>query len=126
MGQEQVLFTWLDYALLAITVIVSLGLGLYRALAGSSRNTTDEYLMGSRSLRVFPAAVSFTVSFVSAVAIIGFPAETYFFGSTFWFHIPSSCLGIVAAAFSYVPLFYPLKMTSVNEVSKILGNLCYN
>ena len=64
MKQEgTVLFTWLDYALLAVTAIVSLGLGLYPSLATGRQNTTDEYLMGGRRLRIFPVAVSLTVSY---------------------------------------------------------------
>ena len=56
------------------------------------------------------------VSFISAIGILGTPAEMYAFGTQFSMYVIAAGLGCVYGAFIFVPLFYPLKLTSSFEV----------
>ena len=57
------------------------------------------------------------VSFQSAVMVLGYVAEMYTYGLTFWpGKIISGSIGIYIIERLFVPWFYPLKLTSVYEV----------
>ena len=45
-------FHWLDYVVFVLTIVVSLGIGVYFALSGDRQKTTGEYLTGNRQLKV--------------------------------------------------------------------------
>ena len=72
--------------------IYEIYLGIYHSCTGGKQRTTDEYLRGGKDIGVIPAALSLTVSFVSSIMIIGWPAvhlwRTVFLG---WIWI---CSGI--------------------------------
>ena len=116
----QVIFMWLDYTIFVATVLLSLAIGLYQAFTSRRRLTTDEYLMGNRNMSMFPVAVSLTVSFLSAISILGYPVEIYYFGSTFLFIIVGGLLGVLTAVYFFIPVLYPLRMTSINEVGVLI------
>ena len=76
-------------------------------------------------------------SYVSAILVLGFPAEMYAFGGQMWLNAAGTALGAILACVLYVPVFYPLKLTSINEASFFnisrnelpnkckLSNICY-
>lgn len=51
------LFTWADYLLFALTLLVSSLVGVYHAWRGASASTS-EYLMGGKKMPIFPVAMS--------------------------------------------------------------------
>ena len=57
------------------------------------------------------------VTFVTAIGMLGAPAEMYAYGTQFVMHIIAAALGCVYGAVLFVPLLYPLKLTSSFEVS---------
>lgn len=118
-------FTWIDYALLVATVIVSLGMGLYQALKGDKQRTTEEYLMADRKMKIVPVAVSLTISFISGISLLGLPAEIYFYGIHYWFTTLGGMCGIAISAFCHVPVYYPLRMVSINEVNIIIFSVLF-
>ena len=63
-----------------------------------------------------PVGLSMLMSFMSAIMILGSTAEMYTKG-TQWFMIgPGICLAVVICACLFVPLLYPLQLTSIFEV----------
>ena len=57
------------------------------------------------------------VSFQSAISVLGYVAEMYTYGLTFWpAKIIGASIGIYLIERLFVPWFYPLKLTSVYEV----------
>ena len=72
--------------------------------------------VGGKDIGVIPAALSLTVSFVSSIMIIGWPAEVYTFGGQYFLGGFGFALGYLLCAFIYVPVLYPLKTTTANEV----------
>jgi len=108
-------FHVVDYVVFVLTIAVSLGIGVYFACAGGKQKTTGEYLMGDRNLKVVPVAISMLVSFISAQGILGAPTEMYAYGTQFSMHIIAAILGSLYGAYLFVPVFYPLKLTSSFE-----------
>ena len=106
-----------DYAVFGVTIAISIGIGIYYALSGGRQRTTTEYLVGGRTMKFLPVAISLMVSFESSIMMLGLPAEMYVYGVQWWF----SCLGYLVSqtlsAIVMVPLLHPLKITSAYEVS---------
>ena len=75
MGTPKHSFHIADYSVFGVTIIVSLGIGLYYALSGGKQRTTSEYLVGNRRMMIIPVAISLMVSFESSIMMLGTPAE---------------------------------------------------
>ena len=76
-----------------------------------------EFLTASKSLALFPVAMSLLASFQSSVTILGYPAEMFLRGTQFWMVIFAGILAAVVAAEVFLPVYYHLSFTSINEVS---------
>lgn len=105
-----------DYIIFAGTLLVSLGIGFYHSFTGGKQKTTNEYLMGNRQMNILPVTISMTVSYISTITMLGYPAEMYAFGAQFSLGIIAIGIGGCLACAVFVPVFYPLQLTSVNEV----------
>ena len=108
---------WADWLIFAAVLLVSLLVGVYQACAGGKQKTSEEYLRGNRQLPFIPTTISLMVSFISTNSIIGYAAETYTYGSQYSMSILGYALGTVMAVVIFIPVFYPLQLVSVNEVS---------
>lgn len=106
-----------DYAIFALTLLVSLSIGLYYAFTGGKQKTTKEYLMGNRKLRTVPVALSILVSFVSGILVLGTPAEMYTRGTQLTMRTFGYCLACVLSSILFVPLFFAMNVISSFEVS---------
>ena len=106
---------WLDYVIFFATVVTSLGIGLCQA-RGKQR-TTSEFLMGDRKLRVFPVAVSLLVSYLSVITLLGNASELHYFGTSYIFFTIGRTFSYIVTGCVVVPLMYPLRLTSINDVS---------
>ena len=62
--------------------------------------------------------MSLLASFQSSVTILGYPAEMFLRGTQFWMVIFAGVLASVVAAEVFLPVYYGLAFTSVNEVSE--------
>ena len=74
---------------------------------------------------VLPAAMSLMISYLSAITLLGVAAENYFYGITFLLYIFPAIISILLTAFIFVPLFYPLQITSIQEVSSAKVKVLY-
>jgi len=64
-------FGLIDYVAVALTLLISLGIGLYHAIRGRGKETSEDLLMGGRKMTALPIAMSMLVTYFSAIAIIG-------------------------------------------------------
>lgn len=104
-----------DYVVLAISLGISAGIGIYFGCTGTKQSTTKEFLLADRNMSPFPVAMSLIASFISAITVLGTPSEMYIYGSMFWlFALSYIGSGLVAALF--MPIFFRLGVTSANEV----------
>lgn len=51
-------FSWLDYTLFCMMFIISAFIGVYFGCFGSKQSTAKEYLLGGKSMGVFPVGMS--------------------------------------------------------------------
>ncbi|XP_077515823.1 sodium-coupled monocarboxylate transporter 1-like [Amblyomma americanum] len=116
-------FTLWDYLVFGGMLCVSASIGIYYAVMGvRKRATTDDFLMGGRSMSVFPVALSILASFMSAITLLGTASEMYIYGTQYLFIIFSYCLVIPATAYLYMPVFYSLQVTSAYEYLELRFN----
>ena len=104
-----------DYVVFAIMLSGTLVIGIFYAVKGRKQNTS-QYLTGNRNLNFLPVSISMAATFYSSILIIGFPAEFYLYGGMFWLYAGGIAVGAFVAIVVFVPVFHPLKLTSVNEV----------
>ena len=91
-------------------------MGVVFRFTGTQQKTTSDYLMGNRHMSVAPVAVSFAVSFFSGNTILGHSAEIYLHGITLVFGYIGSMIGLLMVIKLLVPVYHPLKLTSVNQL----------
>ncbi|CAG0923130.1 unnamed protein product [Notodromas monacha] len=109
-------FSAADYAVFAGLLAVSAFIGVYYGFfKRKQNNSTADFLMAGRSMGVFPMAMSLMASFMSAITLLGTPAEVYQYGTMYWFIGVSYFLVIPGAAYLYLPVFYQLELTSAYE-----------
>merc|ERR1712130_31796 len=79
------------------------------------RNNEDEdnYATGGKSFSAYPVAFSIGATSMSAITMIGSPAEYYEFGSTYGGGMLSDIVSMFFAAFLYLPIYYDLGVPSV-------------
>uniref|UniRef100_A0A0B6ZCF7 Sodium-coupled monocarboxylate transporter 1 n=1 Tax=Arion vulgaris TaxID=1028688 RepID=A0A0B6ZCF7_9EUPU len=104
-----------DYVMLGIMLLVSMGIGIFFAVSGNKNKTKVEYLLGSRSLGAIPVCLSLFATFQSAISLLGTPAEVYTYGTMVMYGTVGTVISYAIAAVTVVPLFHPLRITSVYE-----------
>lgn len=118
-NSELVRFGAVDYVVFAIMLALSTFIGIYHAFAGGRQKTTQEFLLANRSMMSLPVAVSLLASFMSAITILGVPAEIYTFGTEYWFIVVSYVPLFPITALVFVPVFHGLDITSSYEVGYV-------
>lgn len=113
-------FSVVDYVVFAGLLVVSMGIGVFHAFRGNKN--PEEFLLGGRSMSTLPVSISLLSSFISAISILGNSGETYAHGMQLSMLLVGALTGITGAAHLFLPVFYPLKMTSVNEYIEMRFN----
>ncbi|XP_071507609.1 sodium-dependent multivitamin transporter-like [Diadema antillarum] len=108
-------FTKLDYVIFSAMLLVSTVTGLYHAFSGGGQKTTSKFLMADRSMYSLPVAISVLASYVSAITILGIPAEVFIHGIQYWMVIFSFFIVIPVTAHFFIPVFHGLGITTAYE-----------
>ena len=82
----------------------------------------SEYLVGNRQLSVLPVAASIFMSFISAILILGNTAEMYQHGAELLWQAFGGAFAFCASAIIFVPILYPLNLTSAFQVKMSTTN----
>ena len=106
-------FHVVDYIVFAATLVASLSIGLLFAFRKQKGNNSRDYFFGGGKLNVLPVALSLVVTFQSSLMILGDSAETYAYGMHFGMRVPGIFISYVLGAMITVPIFHPLKITSI-------------
>ncbi|XP_070578376.1 sodium-coupled monocarboxylate transporter 1-like isoform X2 [Ptychodera flava] len=109
-----------DYSLWPLDIVVFVAILLFVAAQGiyhgwKKQRSTEEYLTANRSMSGLPVAMSLLVSFTSAVALLGTPAEIYIYGLGYAAYLFCFLWVYPLVAYLYVPVFQPLRLTSAYE-----------
>ncbi|EDS34332.1 sodium/solute symporter [Culex quinquefasciatus] len=109
-------FAWPDYLVFVLMLFLCIMIGVYFGFVQRKPNTESEYLMGGRTMLVFPIALSLIASFISGITLLGLPTEVYSFGIQYVY----VALGVIAMGlvmgFIYLPVFHKLNITSTYEI----------
>ncbi|XP_033191923.1 sodium-coupled monocarboxylate transporter 1 [Bombus vancouverensis nearcticus] len=119
--QERGYFHWADWLVFALMLAVSAAAGLWH-YRRAQKSSTEDYLLGGKSMGLFPVSASLIASFISGVTILGTPAEIYNFGTQYWITIISIFFSGVVVAFIYAPVFVSLGLNSVYEYLEMRFN----
>ena len=82
---------------------------------GNLKIDEKNYALGGQAFTAWPVALSLTATSISAITIMGAPSETYVYGSTMCWGLIGDVMGCAFAAFVFIPLYWSLGVTSVNE-----------
>ncbi|KAG7487906.1 hypothetical protein MATL_G00028490 [Megalops atlanticus] len=97
-------------------LLISVAIGLFQALKKSGRQgKVDDFFTGGRKLPAVPVGLSLCASFMSAVQVLGVPAEAYLYGMKFLFMCWGQSLNTLLTAYLFLPVFYRLGITSTNQ-----------
>ena len=119
--EERGYFHWADWLVFVLMLAVSAAAGLWH-YRRAQKSSTEDYLLGGKSMSLFPVSASLVASFISGVTILGTPAEIYNFGTQYWITIISIFFSGVVVATVYAPVFVSLGLNSVYEYLEIRFN----
>lgn len=113
-GQKNT-FSILDYVIFSATLVVSTCIGFFFAIKDRNKGSTKNFLLAGGNMNFIPVSMSLLASFMSAITLLGTPAEMYNFGTVYWWIGISYAGAVGMAAHIYVPIFYNLGLTSCYE-----------
>uniref|UniRef100_A0A023GNF3 Putative sodium/solute symporter ixodes scapularis sodium/solute symporter n=1 Tax=Amblyomma triste TaxID=251400 RepID=A0A023GNF3_AMBTT len=108
-------FAVLDYVVLVGFLVLSAGIGVFFAWRDRRNKSNKQFLTANKELGWLPVSMSMMASFLSSIAILGLPSEVFVRGATIWTGAISSSLAVLVAAFVFLPMYYKMDITSINE-----------
>ncbi|KAM7308971.1 sodium-coupled monocarboxylate transporter 1-like [Ixodes scapularis] len=108
-------FGLLDYLVLVGFLVLSSAIGIYFAWTDRAEQSNRTFLTANKQLGWLPVSLSLMASFLSSNNILGFPAEVFVHGTTLWVGAVSSSVAILLATFAFLPIYYEMDVTSINE-----------
>ncbi|XP_078001019.1 sodium-dependent multivitamin transporter-like [Glandiceps talaboti] len=112
---RELTFGVVDWVLFAAMLVISALTGIYHGIHKGGQKTTAQYLVADRSMGCVPIATSYFVSFVSAIAVLGFPTEVYIFGMQFALGLIGIVIGVSIMVWTFIPVIRGLEIISVYE-----------
>ncbi|CAL8086978.1 unnamed protein product [Orchesella dallaii] len=106
-------FSVFDYTVIGISLGVALFCGLYHVAFTS--HSAEDYLVGGRAMTTTPVAISTAMLYISALAIIGSPAEIYYNGIESFMASVVTAAVVPFSAFLFVPMFHKMELTSIHQ-----------
>lgn len=104
-----------DYFVVIGMLAISLGIGVFYGFFDKSSGTSAEDFMLGTEMSVFPVTLSLTTSFITAIELLGNPAEIFFNGGQFALIVVSMILVIPFALKVFFPIYDEMKLTSCYE-----------
>ncbi|GAB1286669.1 Sodium-coupled monocarboxylate transporter 2 [Apodemus speciosus] len=111
-----------DYVVFAGLFVISSGIGVFFAIKERKKTTSREFLVGGRQMSFGPVALSLTASFMSAVTVLGTPAEVYRFGASFLIFLIAYAFVVFFTSELFLPVFYRSGITSTYEYLQLRFN----
>ncbi|NWW95396.1 SC5A5 protein, partial [Rhynochetos jubatus] len=108
-------FSLWDYGVFGLMLLISTGIGLFHGLAKGGQKTSEDFFTGGRRMSALPVGLSLSASFMSAIQVLGVPAEAYRYGAKFLWMCVAQLLNTLLTAKLFLPVFYRLGLTSTYE-----------
>lgn len=106
-------FTIYDYAVVIGMLVISLGIGVFYGFF-DKKSSSGDFMLGS-GMKIFPVTLSLATSFITAIELLGNPAEMFFNGAQFSLIVISMILVIPLAVKVFYPIYYSMELTSCYE-----------
>ena len=87
-------FSAVDYIVFTIMLVVSASVGVYFAYRSRRNETLDSFTLGGRDMHAFPTSLSIMCTTLSALTVIGTPAEFYGYGAMYFWMTAAYCSGV--------------------------------
>eukprot|EP00062_Callorhinchus_milii_P013592 gi/632961852/ref/XP_007896988.1/ PREDICTED: sodium/iodide cotransporter [Callorhinchus milii] len=109
-------FSFFDYVVFSVMLLISTGIGIFHAfLNRNKKKDTEEFFTGGRRMSALPVGMSLCASFMSAVQVLGVPVEAFRYGAKFMQMCIGQTLNAVLTAYFFLPIFYRLGLTSTYQ-----------
>ncbi|KAK6747134.1 hypothetical protein RB195_000388 [Necator americanus] len=123
MNTDDKSLSWLDYAIFAASLSLSVGTGVYHAIrsrlllkSGQTKTTAkDEYLMGGHMMPSIPVALSLLTTFLSGILMLAVPAEMFQRGVQIWMNFIVGIFSSIITCVVFLPVFHKMKCTCLHE-----------
>ncbi|XP_047443832.1 sodium/iodide cotransporter [Mugil cephalus] len=113
-------FVLADYAVFGCMLLVSMSIGLFQALRKKPKGGNfEEFFTGGRNMPAVPVGLSLCASFMSAVQVLGVPAEGFRYGYKFLYMCLGQSINSLLTAYFFMPVFFRLGITSTNQYLKM-------
>ncbi|XP_058806032.1 sodium-coupled monocarboxylate transporter 1 [Phymastichus coffea] len=116
------LFSWSDYLVLAAMLVISCLIGTFYACFSKKQETSNDFLLGGSDMGTIPMAMSLAASFITAIELLGNPAEMYEHGTQFWMTCLAFILVVPITSRLYLPVYMKLRLTSSYEYLNLRFN----
>lgn len=104
-----------DYVLFVMMFVASAAIGFYHAYKGRHNTNVRDFHLSGRKMHPIPVSMSLAATFLSALTILGNPAEIYTNGTMFFWIVAAMLIATIASAHFFIPVFYNMDATSCFE-----------
>ncbi|KAG8176369.1 hypothetical protein JTE90_018944 [Oedothorax gibbosus] len=108
-----------DYFVLGVSLIIPVVIGLKFRNSGGKHASVGEYFLAGRKAGMFPVVMSASVTCLSAILMIGTPAEVYKYGPIFVYRTFTMALGQIVAGLVFLPVYFQCGISSIYEYLEI-------
>uniref|UniRef100_H2YU25 Sodium-coupled monocarboxylate transporter 2 n=1 Tax=Ciona savignyi TaxID=51511 RepID=H2YU25_CIOSA len=115
-------FGTFDLVIFSASLIFSVLVGLYYAYKDRTNDSVNNYYFGGRKMSPIPIGLSMSVTFISALTIIGLPAEVYWYGLVNVWHSTKLFLPAILSYLYIIPLYHRLQISTVYEYLELRFN----
>ncbi|XP_057896616.1 sodium/iodide cotransporter [Melospiza georgiana] len=112
---RELTFSPWDYGVFALMLLISTAIGLFHGLAKGGQKTSEDFFTGGRRMSALPVGLSLSASFMSAIQVLGVPAEAFRYGAKFLWMCLAQLINSALTAQLFLPVFYRLGLTSTYE-----------
>jgi len=124
---------WADYLVFGITLAMSAAIGFFYAYKDRKCNDMDTFHRGGKKANPLAVSLSLSVTIISALTIIGLPAEVYTYGTMILWEAVGMFIATIVAAHVFLPTFYTMDKISTFEYiqvrfgrgPRIIGSIAY-
>ncbi|XP_013149412.1 PREDICTED: sodium-coupled monocarboxylate transporter 1-like isoform X2 [Papilio polytes] len=107
-------FSWLDYSVFVTMLSICGAIGVYFGFY-KKQNSTQDYLMGGRNMKLIPVCFSLVATFISGISLLGTPTELYVYGTSYIFSFIGAVMMCIIISQTFIPVLHDLQLTSAYE-----------
>ncbi|XP_053402912.1 sodium-dependent multivitamin transporter-like [Mercenaria mercenaria] len=115
-------FHWADYLIFILVLVISTAIGIFFAWRDRKKQNAADFLLGGRKMGILPVSLSLMATLLSAVMVLGVPAEVYYNGAIYWLILFSNIIVYPVAAHMFLPVYHNLGITSAYEYLEMRFN----